>query len=105
MAEQTNRSASIREYFKSHRKANAQEVVDALAKQDIKVTIGLVYKVKGDLRGRKTRRLKAVAVANKNIRPGRNGQMDAVTLVKQAKELAHQAGGIGKLKELLEALE
>lgn len=30
--------------------------------------------------------------------------MDAVTLVKQAKELAHQAGGIKKLQELLEAL-
>lgn len=34
----TNRSAAIRDYFKAHRKAKAQEVVDALAKEGIQVT-------------------------------------------------------------------
>lgn len=97
-----SRSAAIREYFKGHRQAKAQEVADALATKGIKVTTGLVYKVKGELRGRRKRRLAAVAVATKNIR--KNGQIDAATLVKNAKELAHQAGGLSKLKELLEAL-
>lgn len=97
-----NKSQAIRDYFKSHRKASAQEVISALAGRDITVTEGLVYNVKGKIRGRRRRRLAAVAVASKNIR--KNGQIDAITLVKRARELANQAGGIKKLMELLEAL-
>lgn len=98
----TNRSAAIRAYYKSHRKAEAQEVVDALAKDGIKVNTGLVYQVKRTIKGRRKKRLAAVAVASKNIR--KNGQVDAVTLVKKVKELANEAGGISKLKELLDVL-
>jgi hypothetical protein len=99
----TNKSQAIRDHFKANRKATAPEVVAALKEQGITVTEGLVYNVKGKIKGRRKRRLKAEAVATKNIRS--NSHVDPVTLVKQARELAHQAGGIKKLKELLEALE
>lgn len=96
-----NKSQEIRDYFKAHRRASAQEVVSALAGQGITVTEGLVYNVKGKIRGRRKRRLAAVAVATKN---SRNGAVDPVKLVQETKALAQKAGGIKKLMELLEAL-
>ena len=41
-----NKSQAIRDFFKSNPKAKTQEVVDALAKQGITVTTGLVTNVK-----------------------------------------------------------
>ena len=41
-----NKSQAIRDYFKANPKAKAQEVVDALAKKGITVTVGLVNNVK-----------------------------------------------------------
>lgn len=101
MAKQkTNLSQKVRDYLKANRKAKAKEVVEALAKQGITVQEGLVYAVKGKIKGRKKRRLAAVAIAT----PGSNGQLDALTLIKKTKELAAQAGGMKKLKDLLEIL-
>lgn len=97
-----NKSQAIREHFKNNRKASAKEVVDALAKQGITVGENLVYNVKGKIKGRRKKRLKAEAVASKNVRS--NSHVDPVALVKQARELAHKAGGYKKLKELLDAL-
>lgn len=96
-----NKSAAIREYFKQHRRASAQQVVEALAGQGIQVTTGLVYAAKRKIRGRRRRRLAAVAVATKNVR---NGAVDPVKLVQETKALAQKAGGIKKLKELLDVL-
>ena len=41
-----NKSQAIRDYYKSNPNAKAKEVVDALAKQGITVTVGLVTTVK-----------------------------------------------------------
>lgn len=104
MAKQkTNLSQKVRDYLKANRKAKAKEVVEALAKQGITVQEGLVYAVKGQIKGRKKRRL---AVAIITAAPSSNGQvMDALTLIKKTKEkLAAQAGGMKKLKDLLEIL-
>ena len=43
---EVNRSQAIRDYFKANPKAKAQEVVDALAKKGITVSVGLVNTVK-----------------------------------------------------------
>ena len=44
---EVNRSEAIRNYYKANPKATAKEVVDAVAKEGITVTTGLVYAVKG----------------------------------------------------------
>ena len=41
-----NKSKAIRDYFKSHKKAKPQEVVDALAKQGITTTANYVSNLK-----------------------------------------------------------
>jgi hypothetical protein len=51
---EVNKSQAIRDYLKANRKAKAPEVVDALAKQGITVTIGLVNNVKS--KGKKRRK-------------------------------------------------
>ena len=43
---EVNKSEAIRNYYKSNPKAKTKEVVDALAKQGITVTVGLVTNVK-----------------------------------------------------------
>ncbi len=43
---EVNKSEAIRNYYKKNKKATAQEVVDALAKQGITVTVGLITNVK-----------------------------------------------------------
>ena len=53
---EVNKSQAIRDYLKANRKAKAQEVVDALAKEGVAVTIGLVTNVKS----KSKRRRKAV---------------------------------------------
>ena len=46
MAEEVNKSEAIRDVFKSNPNAKAQEVVDALAKKGVTVTVSLVHTVK-----------------------------------------------------------
>ena len=43
---EVNKSEAIRNYFKKNKKAAAQEVVDALAREGVTVNAGLVYAVK-----------------------------------------------------------
>ena len=101
MAKKTgpSKSALIREYLKKHKKAKAKEVVEALAGNGVKVTEGLVYIQKGQLKGRKQRRAKIVRAA-RAVRA--NG--DPVALIRDVKALAVRAGGYGKLKDLVDAL-
>ena len=53
---EVNRSEAIRNYYKANPKATAKEVVDAVAKEGITVTTGLVYAVKGKHNKRRLRR-------------------------------------------------
>ena len=52
-------SAAIRDVLKANPKLTAKEVVTALAKKGLRVKEGLVYFVKGRMKGRKGRRKKA----------------------------------------------
>lgn len=104
MAKQkTNLSQEVRDYLKANRKAKAKEVVEALAKQGIQVKEGLVYAVKQKVRGKKKQRL-AVAAMTITTSSSNGTVIDALTLIRKTKELAAQAGGMKKLRELLELL-
>src|SRR5436305_14044713 len=52
-------SAAIRDVLKENPKLTAKEVVTTLAKKGLRVKEGLVYFVKGRMKGRKGRRKKA----------------------------------------------
>jgi len=63
-----NKSQAIRNYLKGNRKAKAPEVVDALAKEGITVSIGLVNNVKAkSKRRRKAVKQVVAAVATTGI--------------------------------------
>jgi len=96
-----SKADAIRGYLSSHPKAKTREVVEALAAQGTQVSANHVYliKSKGKAKARKARRDRVVAVAAS--RPGIKDYADAV---KQVKVLAHQLGGIGSLKALVDAL-
>src|SRR5262249_25037799 len=95
-----NKSAAIRDYLAKNPKAKVSEIVAALAAKGTKVQPSLVYFIrsKSKAKAKKARRAKATAVASSN------GMADPITVVKGIKELAGQAGGIKKLKELVDLL-
>ncbi len=62
-----NKSQAIRDYLKANKKAKAQEVVDALAKQGIETTVNYVTNLKSR---RKTRRRAVKAVVANVVAEG-----------------------------------
>jgi hypothetical protein len=96
-----SKADAIRSYLAANPKAKTREVVEALAKDGIKVSYNHVYliKSKGKAKVRKAKRAKVRAVAAS--RPGIKDYADAVN---QVKMLAHQLGGISSLKALVDAL-
>jgi hypothetical protein len=93
----TNKSQMIRDLLKENPKMPVSEVVAKLAEKKLKVTPNLVYYIRlkmGAKRRRKIRR-KFAAIT---------GNGDAVTLIRQVKELADDAGGLAKLRQLVEAI-
>src|SRR5258708_5596553 len=60
-----NKSAEIRQLLKANPAAGAKDVVATLGGKGIHVSEGLVYFVKGHLKGRKARKKKAQAVVAK----------------------------------------
>ena len=59
---EVNKSQAIRDYLKANRKATAQDVVDALAKKGMTVTVGLVTNAKSKSKKRR-RAVKQVVAA------------------------------------------
>src|SRR5579864_7510920 len=97
-----NKSAAIRDVLTANRKLTAKEVVSTLAEKGIQVNEGLVYAVKGYLKGRKGRRRKAQQMVAR-VTPT-TGSADAVKTILKIKSWANEVGGLRKLKELLDAL-
>jgi hypothetical protein len=96
-----SKAAAIRSYLASNPTAKGQQVVEALAKQGIKVHVNHVYliKSKGKSKARKAKRAKVRAVIAS--RPGIGDYAEAVT---EVKTLAHRLGGFSSLKALVDAL-
>jgi hypothetical protein len=104
----TSKSAAIREYISANPNAGPTAIYDALTKQGIKVSKGLVSVVKyskpkpGKLRNRP---VKAQTASTKGVsEPLSSGSMSASDLI-AAKKLADSIGGIAKTREALDLLE
>jgi hypothetical protein len=97
-----SKSAAIRDVLKANRKMMAKDVVSTLAAKGIQVNEGLVYAVKGYLKGRKGRRRKARQMVAKVAVT--TGDGDAVKTILKIKGWGNEVGGLKKLKELVDAL-
>jgi hypothetical protein len=95
-----NKSQAIRDMLAANPKAKVKDIVDAMGKKGLKVSPNLVYflKAKGKAKRRKAKRQKAVAASRAA------GHIDAVGLVMDVRHLAVKAGGMKRLKELVDIL-
>jgi hypothetical protein len=91
-----NKSAAIREVLSQNPHSPTQEVVATLSGKGIKVLPSLVYFIKGKL---KQKQRKAIGK-----RMAKAGVANPVDLILRVRSLASEAGGMGKLKQLVDAL-
>ena len=106
---EVNRSAAIRDLFKAKPDITASEAIAALAATGITISDHLVYKVKGQMAGRKKRRRKAhrkaIAVA---VAAGTTNapivKSDALATIRKVKAAATEVGGLRTLKGIVDAL-
>jgi hypothetical protein len=106
-----SKSAAVREYLTANPDAKVKAVVEAMAGKGTTVSEQLVYGIMGEFKEKRKRKKRvakaAMAAATK---PASNGQAapaskaDAITLIRAVRNLAQQAGGFEKLKELVDAL-
>ena len=104
-----NKSAFVQAFLKGNRKMMAKDVVSALAEKGVTVTEGLVYFVKGKMKGKRSQKKKAqkeevaqVVKATASTPATANG--DALKTILMVKDFAAQVGGLKKLIALAEAL-
>jgi hypothetical protein len=94
------KSASIRELLKENPKASVKEIVSILGDRGIKVSANLVYLLKSKMK-QKTRRAKRQRAVDASQKVG---IADPVKLIVEVRRLAEKAGGIRRLKELMDLL-
>src|SRR5438128_283604 len=95
-----NKSAEIRKALAENPKAKSSDIIDALAAKGIKVAKSLIYMVKSQMK-RKKRRLKREEVATTSKALGITNPVD---LILKVKAIAGEAGGIRKLKQLIDVM-
>lgn len=95
-----NKSQAIRDYLATHPNATANEVADGLSASGIKVAPGLVYSVKAAMGKRGAGRTKRVQAS----RTGKPTTGSPIEYLLRVKQLADEGGGIGNLKQLLDAM-
>src|SRR4051812_34815513 len=96
----TNRSAAIRAALIELPKAGPKEIVAHLAGKGIKVAPTLVYYIRSEAKKKQRKQKRAiVASTSEGTKAG-----NPVDLVVRVKALARDAGGIGDLKRLVDAL-
>jgi hypothetical protein len=95
-----SKSQAIRDLLEQNPRAKSKDIMVELAGKGIKVSQNLVYliKSKSKARKRKAKRQQAIAAG----RAAGNG--NAVELVVDVKRLAHKAGGMKRLKQLVDIL-
>ena len=95
-----NKSQEIRNALKENPSAKSNEIVAALAAKGIKVASSLVYMVKSQMRRKKQRQKREQAATTSK----RTGIANPVDLIIRVKALAGEAGGIRKLKQLVDVM-
>jgi hypothetical protein len=98
MKTKTNKSQMIRDLLKANPKMPVSEVVAKLAEKNLKVTPNLVYYIRLKMGAKRRRKIR------RKVQKIVGGNGDALTLIRSVKELAADAGGLAKLKELVEAI-
>lgn len=108
-AKAQSKSSAVRAILKGNRKMLAKDVVSTLAEQGITATEGLVYFVKGQMKGKRGQKkaqeaaAQVVATATTTVAaPSSNG--DPVKTIMMVKGWASQVGGMKKLIALAQAL-
>jgi hypothetical protein len=96
----TNKSQMVRDMLTENPQMPVKDIVSTMAAKGQKVTPNLVYflRMKAKAKKRRQVRQKVAKVVSSN------GSLDAVTVIVKVKGLAAEVGGMGKLKELVEAL-
>jgi HJR/Mrr/RecB family endonuclease len=96
MAKKINKSALVRELFTQNPKIKVKQIIETLGQRKISVKPSLVYFVKSNMRRKKRKEIRrAMAKA---------GVPNPVDLILRVRHLASESGGIGKLKQLVDAL-
>jgi arginine repressor len=104
-----NKSSAISAFLKGNRKMPAKDVVSALAEQGVTVTEGLVYFVKGKMKGKRSQKEKAekaaaqVITATATVAPA-SSNGDVLKTILKVKAFAAEVGGMNKLIALAQAL-
>jgi len=96
MAKKINKSALVRELFQQNPKIKVKQIIETLGQRKVTVKPSLVYFVKSNMRRKKRKEIRrAMAKA---------GVPNPVDLILKVRHLASESGGIGKLKQLVDAL-
>ena len=95
-----NKSQAIRDALKENPKAKSSEIIAALEEKGIKVASTLVYMVMNKSKRKQRRQNREeVAITSKAL-----GIANPVDLILKVKSLAGKAGGIKRLKQLVDVL-
>jgi hypothetical protein len=95
-----NKSQEIRDVLKLNPKAKSKEVIAALAERGIKVAPSLVYMVKSQMKRKVRRQKRDLATSTSKAM----GIANPVDLILRVKSLAQEAGGIARLKKLVDVM-
>jgi hypothetical protein len=97
---EVNKSDAVRAILDKNPKTPVKEIVSALAAQGVKVSANYVYMLKSKMKAKKRveKRQKAMAVGA--VTP----IADPLELIREVKQLAARAGGLGNLKQLVDVL-
>ena len=107
MAKKTNginKSEEVRQLLKANPEVGAKEVAEKLGEKGIKISSNLFYYVKGQMKGRKSRKTKTQKTVSKVAASAHVTIPDAVATIRKIKVWAEEVGGMQTLKALVEAL-
>ena len=96
-----NKSEEIRQVLKANPTMPVKEVVATVGEKGIRVRPNLVYFIKGKMKGRRGRHLKAQQMV---ASVSATGNTDPVATILKVKRWASEVGSMKKLKALVDAL-
>jgi hypothetical protein len=99
-----NKSEEIRKILKANPAIGSKEAVAKLAEKGIEISHGLFYFVKGQIKGRKSRKKRAQKAVTEVAEFSHVNRSDAVSTILKVKAWAKEVGGMKNLKALVEAL-
>lgn len=107
---EVNKSEAIRKAIAEAPKAAAKEIVEALKAKGIETNEGLVYQVKRKMPGAKKKGKKRILLSGlltttPKAVSSSNGVLSVGSSITEVKALAGKVGGIGALKEIVDALQ